>query len=763
MTDLSIPDLNLALSGRYAVEREIAVGGMATVYLVVDAKHQRRVALKVMKTSVADGAGTSRFLREIGVTARLAHPHILPLLDSGDVFGLPYYAMPFVDGETLRDRIAREGRLSVGEAVHLAAEVADALAYAHAQGIIHRDIKPANILLAGRHAIVADFGVAKALSPLPVAVAVDDITQEGNAVGTIAYMSPEQAVGEPHLDGRSDLFSLGIVLFEMLVGEKAFGGTTVQEQMARRFTGVVPSARARRVEVPPDLDVVLRKVLASDPAERFATAGEFEVALLAALRGATAPFATGAIHVARAPEDVPSIAVLPFRNLGGDADSDYLSDGITEEILTQLSLRRTMRVCARHSSFAFRDSADDIQTIGNRLGVRHLLTGSVRRAGDRLRVTAQLVDAATGFQGWSGRYDRDVADVFAIQDEIGSAIAQALNVTLLGDLSAPSQAVAPRLEVYDAVLKARHAWNQRTDRAMQQAIDAYREALRLDPEYAPAWAGLAQVYVTRGVYGHVAPGEVLHLAREAAGEALRRDPTLAEARVALGQVEAVETWQWEAAEATFRQAIALNPLLPAAHQGLAIMSLTPRARHAEARESIERALAIDPLSPVLRVTLASSLLYGRQYDEALRVARQVVEFDPGFAPGHFFLAQVLTATGDHVAAVAHAERAVQASGRSGEALAVLACAHAAAGNLEAAELLDGELAERGRHGYTSPAHRAVVAAAFGRVDAAMDLLDAAAEQHAPDLLWLGVRPAWDVVRTHPRFGALLGRLHLAPS
>ena len=763
MNDFSTEDLNLALAGRYAVEREIASGGMATVYLATDVKHQRRVALKVMKPGATEDGGTSRFLREIGVTARLSHPHILPLLDSGDLFGLPYYAMPFVDGETLRERIARDGRLVVAEAVHLAAEVADALAYAHAQGIIHRDIKPANILLAGRHAIVADFGVAKALSPTPVAVSVDELTQAGNAVGTVAYMSPEQAVGEPNLDGRSDLFSLGIVLFEMLVGEKAFGGATVQEQMARRFSGVIPSARARRVEVPHELDALLRKVLAADPSDRFATAGEFEIALLAALRGGTAPFATGAIHVARAPEDVPSIAVLPFRNLGGDADSDYLSDGITEEILTQLSLRRTMRVCARHSSFAFRDTTDDVQTIGHRLGVRHLLTGSVRRAADRLRVTAQLVDASTGFQAWSGRYGRAVADVFAIQDEIGVAIAQALNVTLLGELSAPIQTAAPRVEVYEAVLKARHAWNQRTDAAMQHAIDQYHEALRLDPEYAPAWAGLAQVYVTRGVYGSVAPRDTFALARQAAGEALRRDPSLAEARVALGQVEAVDAWQWEAAEATFRQAMALNPMLPSAHQGLAIMSLTPRGRHADARESIERALALDPLSAVLRVTLASSLLYARQLDEARRVAQQVVESDARFAPGHFFLAQVLTATGDHVAAIAHAESAVQASGRSSETLAVLACAHAAAGARSDAERIDHELEVRSHSAFTSPAHRAVVATALGRIEPALDLLDAAADAHAPDLLWLGVRPAWDALRPHPRFAALLRRLHLAPA
>ncbi len=762
VTDLSIDNLNLALAGRYVVVRPIAAGGMATVYLVTDEKHQRRVALKVMKEAVADGGGTERFLREIGVTARLAHPHILPLLDSGDLGGMPYYVMPFVDGETLRDRIAREGRLPVAEAVNLAVEIADALAYAHAHGIIHRDIKPANILLTGRHAIVADFGVARALSPAHVAKDKEEITRIGSAVGTMAYMSPEQAVAEPTLDGRSDLFSLGVVLYEMLVGEMAFGGSTIQEQMAKRFTGVVPSASAKRAEIPGALDVVLHRVLASNPADRFASAGEFEDALLSAVRGATAPFATGAIQVARAPAEVPSVAVLPFRNLGADADTNYLSDGITEEILTQLSLRRTLRVCARHSSFAFRDSADDIQTIGNRLGVRHLLTGSVRRAGDRLRVTAQLVDATSGFQAWSGRYDRAVADVFAIEDEIGTAIAQALNVTLLGDLSAPVPTAAPRLEVYEAVLRARHAWNQRTNQSMQQAIDAYREALQLDAEYAPAWAGLAQVYVTRGVYGHVAPSDVLQLARHAAGEALRRDPSLAEARVALGQVEAVETWQWTQAEATFRQAIALNPLLPAAHQGLAIMSLTPRGRHTEARESIERALAIDPLSPVLRATLASALLYAREFDQALQVAQQVVESDPGFAPGHFFLAQILTATGEHAKAVAHAEVAVQASGRSGEALAVLALAHASAGSPREADRISRELEVRSQQAYTSPAHRAVVATTLGQVEVALDLLESAARQNAADLLWLGVRPVWDALRGHPRFAGLLHRINLPP-
>ncbi len=749
------PLLEVELEGRYSVEREIASGGMATVFLVRDLRHDRHVALKIMRPGAAEG-GAARFVREIGVTARLAHPHILPLLDSGVVEALPFYVMPFVDGETLRERIAREGRLSVTDAIHLAAEVADALAYAHAQGVVHRDIKPANILLSGRHAIVADFGVAKALAQT---VPPEEVTAVGLAVGTLAYMSPEQSVGDADIDARSDIFSLAIVLFEMLVGEKAFGGTTVQEQMARRFSGIIPSARARRAEIPDEVDVVLTKALATDPDQRYTTAGEFESALLAATRQRPV-FETGVIHIAREPDALPSIAVLPFVESGGPSQDAHLADGIAEEILTQLSLRRTMRVCARHSSFVFRDATVGVQAIAARLGVGHLLTGSVRRSATRLRVNVQLVDASTGFQRWAERYDREATDVFEIQDEIGAAVARALDATLLGEITQPTPTRRPPLEVYEALLKGRHLVNRRTPDAMERAIASFRAALDADGTYAPAWAGMAEAFVTQGVYGSVAPHEAFPRAREAAAAALAHDPSLAEARTVLAQCEAIENRAWESAEAMFRQAIALNPQLPAAHQGLAILASSPRGRHGEARQAIETALILDPLSPVLRTTQAAVALYAGDPGAAGTAARAVIDLEPGFAPAHFFLAQALLDMGEVQEAVQHATAAVEGSGGSSEALAVLALVSARAGRAGVAGEIEQRLRRIAASQYTSPTHLALTLMAQGRLDAAMDALDEAVTVGAADLAWLAVRPAWKPLHAHPRMGALLRQLHL---
>ncbi len=757
----SVEHLSEVLAGRYSVEREIAAGGMATVYLAHDLKHRRKVALKLMRASAAEG-GTQRFLREIGLTARLSHPHILPLLDSGDVDGMPYYVMPFVDGETLRDRILREQRLPLADAIHFAAEVADALAYAHAQGVIHRDIKPANILLSRRHAIVADFGVAKALT---TAAGSEEPTQAGLAIGTVAYMSPEQAVGDVLIDARTDIFSLGIVLYEMLTGETAFGGATMQEQLARRFTGIVPSARERRVEVPADVDEVLARALATHPSNRFASAGELEEALLRAARSGGTPgsFLTGAIHVARQPDAAPSVAVLPFDNLSGDVENDYLSDGITEDILTQLSLRRTIKVCARMSSFAFRKTTESVRDIGAKLGVRHLLTGGVRRAGDRLRVTAQLVDVQTGFQTWSERYDRLLADVFAIQDEIGAAIATALNATLLGDLTAPSSTVAPRIDVYEAFLRGRFLWNRRTADSTRRAIDSFHAALALDPGYAPALAGLANAWVTLGVYGIAAPEQAMPQARQAAEAALLLDPAQAEARTALAQVVAAHSWDWDSADAMFRQAIALHPQSPVARQGHAIMCLTPLGRHDEAAEQITRAIALDPLSAVMRVTLSSARLYARQYEGARDAARVVLDLEPAFAPAHFFLAQALLELGDGEGALRHAVLAVEQSGESSESLAAQAFVCARLGQLERAREIARQLGERSTTQYVSPSQRAMVHVALGDHEMALNLLDEAAEVRAADLVWVGVRPGFDPLHGTPRFRALLERMGLPPA
>ena len=756
MTTQHFEALRRAVEGRYRLEQEIAEGGMATVYLVQDLKHQRRVALKYMHSSPIDSAA-ERFLREIGVTARLSHPHILPLLDSGEALGLPYYVMPFVDGETLRDRLERETRLSIDDAVHLAREIADALDYAHAQGVIHRDIKPANILLSGRHALVADFGVAKAMNSLMVE---RSRTRAGFIVGTLAYMSPEQAVGDELIDARSDVFSLGAMMYEMLTGKKAFEAASEREMLARRFTHASPSVQAERPEVPRELDRVIARSLSADPADRHRTAGEFEIALAAAWGSGGAP--VDSIHITDDSQAAPSLAVLPFENLSGDVDNDYLSDGITEEILTSLARRRTIRVCARVSSFAMRNSPDDVRAIARRLGVRHVLTGTIRRAQNRLRVSVQLIDAHDGFERWSERYDRMLEDVFAIQDEIGTAIARSLNATLLGEeMAAPVPVTPPRIEVYETFLRGRFFWNRRTSDGARRAIACFQEAIALDPSYSPAHAGLADLLVTQAIYGMVHPTDAMRQAREAAETALRLSPGLSEARAALASVVALHDWDRQGAESMFRQAIALNPQYLSAHQGLAVLCLTPAKRFDEALAEMHRALALDPLSPILRVTLSSVFMYAREFAQAVETAASVLELDPGFAPAHYFLCQSFVQLGDTKTAIAHGEQAVEYSGSSSETLSALGLALAAHGKTDQARDIIRSLEERARSAYVSPTHRAHVHLGLGEHQVALDLLTQAAALRVPDLTWLSVRPIYDTVRDDPRFGALLRQLNLS--
>jgi serine/threonine-protein kinase len=755
LTEPRFEELRDALAATYTLEREIGRGGMATVYLALDRKHKRQVALKLLRGGMEHGS-VDRFLREIRVTARLAHPHILPLLDSGDVLDAPFFVMPYVVGESLSERLDRETRLPIEEAARITLQIADGLAYAHAQGVIHRDIKPANIMLAGRHALVADFGVAKALTS---SVTEEEQTQVGLTVGTIAYMSPEQAVGEPYIDSRSDIFSLGAVLYEMLVGEKAFLGANPQAVLARRFAGGTPRVREKRPEVSEDLDNVIARSLALSPDDRFATAGEFEEALVAATRLAAKSSSSTTADMA-AVSVTPSLAVLPFDNLSGDPENEYLSDGITEEILTLLSRRRTIRVCARASAFSFKKNQDDIRLIGSRLGVLNVLLGSVRRATDRLRVTARLVDARDGFQIWSERYDRTLADVFEIQDEIGASIAGALNATLVGTDVSPAAAAKPPIDVYDTLLRGRALWNQRTSDGARRAITCFEEVIAAEPTYVAAHAALADAWVTLGVYGGAEPVAAMTAARRAAEAALAIDSGSAEARTAMAFVLAAHDWDWEGAEHSFRQAIALNPQLPAPHQGLATMCHTPRARFDQAVREINLALQIDPISPVLHATLASVLLYARRFPESVAAGEAALAIDAKFAPAHFFLSQAHECLNQGMLARQHGETAVSSSGSSTETLAAFGHVLCTTGDVERAKTIQQSLEERARTEYVSPTHLAQIPIALGDHATAIRHIERAYELRSPDLTWIGVRPAYDPLRGNQAFDDIVRRLGL---
>ena len=430
MTDLR-DRLESGLADRYTLGRELGQGGMATVYLAHDLRHDRDVALKVLRPEISAAMGADRFLREIKLAAGLTHAHILPVFDSGEAGGLLYYVMPSMEGRSLRERLDRERQLPLSESLRITREVASALDYAHRHNVVHRDIKPENILLHEGAAMVADFGIGKALSAQGAS-----LTQTGLSLGTPAYMSPEQAAGDLGTDGRSDLYSLGCVLYEMLTGEPPFTGVSAQAIIAKRFVAPIPRIQATR-DVPAAVDTAVTRALARTPADRFPSAAEFAAALLAISRDSDSGERATA-SAARA--DARAIAVLPLANMSADPENEYFADGMTEEIINALGKLPGIHVASRTSSFAFKGKDVDVREIGDKLGVTTVLEGSVRKVGNRIRLTAQLINVESGYHLWNETYDRQLEDVFAVQDDISRAIVEALTLRLGGE---QGQVVAP--------------------------------------------------------------------------------------------------------------------------------------------------------------------------------------------------------------------------------------------------------------------------------------------------------------------------------
>ena len=654
MADL-LERVRASLAGRYTIERELGRGGMATVYLARDLKHNRPVALKVLRPELAASLGADRFLREIQVTAHLTHPNILPLLDSGRADEFLYYVTPYVEGESLRSRLERERQLPVDEAVRLAAAVAGALDYAHRHQIIHRDIKPENILLEDGQAVVADFGIARALHAAESA----KLTETGVAVGTVAYMSPEQATGE-EFDGRSDIYSLGCVLYEMLAGEPPFTGPTAQVVTARRLAGSVPSLHAVRDSVPRQIEQAIGKALAKLPADRFATAAEFADALTpggpaprpTAFRlswrragGVAAAFLAifGAVlvsrsktHGAREPAS-NGVAVLYFDNLSRDTADAYLADGLTEELISRLGQVARLTVKSRNAVRRFRGRlADDPSAVGRALGVVHLVSGSVRHAGARLRVTVELVNAATGDRMWGQQYDRAEADLLGIQEDIAVTIATAIGGRLLpAERSSLTQRPTRDPGAYDHFVKGNYFLGQRTAPAVGRAIDEYRAALQLDPSFTEALARVAYSYALFLDWGwrypNASPESLLARGFAAADSALRQDSTSSDAWMARAYVLAMSGTRTTApAIAAFERAIALDPRnAEAYHQyGWVLMGLERDSASAEANL---RALELDPARFATMLNLAALRTVQRRYNEGLRWMDSALSGEPGLA------------------------------------------------------------------------------------------------------------------------------------
>lgn len=769
-----IGPLRTALKGRYEILREIGQGAFATVYLARDSRHERSVALKVLNADPTSEAGEIRFIREIRLLAGLQHPNILPLHDSGHVEELLYYVMPYVSGETLRGRMSRERWLSVDAAVSIARESADALACAHGQGIIHRDIKPENILLSGGHAIVADFGIARAID----IAGVRQLTRTGmGGPGTPAYMSPEQLMGDHPLDGRSDIYSLGCVLYEMLTGKPPFAG---KEGFVKRFTEPPPLPSSVRKEVAPWLDEVVETALSRNPGDRHATAGELVRALSVdssvAPRRAdrSAPLRATPVSEERTSYSPPvaaapvvreveqaSIGVLPFTNMSTDPDNEYFSDGITEEILNALVRIPALKVAARSSSFALKGKSLNIGEIGERLKVKTVLEGSVRRVNQRVRITAQLINAADGYHLWSERYDRDVEDVFAIQDEIARTIVDCLKVKLTtAEYQAFGKRQTENLEAYELYLRGRHSWNKWHLRGMmQKAMTYYEEALTKDPEYALAYHGLADAYGILGLYAFAPATEVVPKAKAAAFRAVELAPELAETRTSLGFVQML-SWDWKAAESTLLQAIQINPRYTQArtfHSWL----LTILGRHSEAFEEARRGRDLDPQ---LQGGAGISVLVsynGRRYDQAIAEAERTLEFDPTSLLALLGISVSHSGKGQHDQAVQHAERGVSLCPDSNFMRAVLGSVYAMAGRQEAARQVLADLKERSKLTYVAPILVSWIYSALKDPDSAFEWLEKAYDERTCTL-GLGMGFAlYDGIREDPRFEQLVRRLGLS--
>jgi eukaryotic-like serine/threonine-protein kinase len=755
MTDPPTTDflahLGAALGTRYLIERPIGSGGMAHVYRASDVKHARAVAVKVLKPETATGVGAERFLREIRIAAQLQHPNILPVYDSGDADGVVFYVMPYVEGDTLRSRLRREGVLEPEEALRITREIGDALAFAHGRGIVHRDVKPENVLFSSGHAMVADFGIACALD----AAGTERLTQTGFSLGTPDYLSPEQALGE-RADARSDIYSLSCVLYEMLVGTPPFSGGTVIATLMRKMSEPAPRlSSSGEIAIPAHVEDAIARALSREPDSRYSSVEEFLRALGSGERPST-PVRVGAPR----PASTPSIAVLPLANHNADAEDEFLSDGITEELIHALAKLDGLRVVARTSVFAFKGRTEDVRAIGRQLQVDTVLEGSLRRSGSRLRITVQLIDVATGFERWTERYDRALTDVFDVQDEIARSIVDALRLRLLTPEASLVESRTNNVAAYERYLKARYEWNGRTSAGLGRSLTLLKEALELDSGFVPALAALAELHVTRAIYGVAAPNVEIPSARQAAERALARDPRQEGALSARACVLALFDWKWPEAEADFRAAIESNRQMPTPAQWYATNFLVPLGRYSEAREQLARARELDPLSPVVALSEGVTRYYERDFDEAIARLGAIVGVDPRFGMAHYFLGCARREAGDDAAALAHLRDAAGLMGESAEVTAALGVTLARLDERRAREAL-ASLEQRTRDGYVSPVLLAQVYTALGEHQRALDALDGARRVRATDLAWIAVRPVFDPLRGESRFARVLEGMGLS--
>jgi serine/threonine-protein kinase len=743
--------LGTALSTRYRIQRELGQGGMARVFLAHDLKYNRDVAVKVLRPDLAEEVGATRFLTEIQIAARLHHPHILPLYDSDQADGLVYYVMPYIQGESLRQRLDRERQLPIADALQIAREIADALSYAHSCNVVHRDIKPANILLDSGHALVADFGVARAVG--------SGESSTGHIVGTPGYMSPEQIDGSRFLDGRSDIYSLGCVLYEMLTGEPPFRGATLTAVIANRLSSPVPSARATRDLVPEAVDAAVRKAMANLPADRFSTVGQFAEALGTP---ATVAIAVGAAQaMVQELQTAKSVAVLPFENMSTDPENEYFSDGITDDIIAQLSKVSALKVISRTSSMQYKKTSKKITTIAQELGVGAILEGSVRRAGQRVRIVVHLVEPGSEKHLWGDTFDRQLTDIFEVQSEVAQQITGALSVALSPEEKQRVEKKATQdADAYNLYLLGRFHSNKWSEQDVLKGIECYQAAIAKDPGYAVAYAGLADAYELLSIgFSSKPPVEYLVLAKGMALKALEMDDSLAEAHTSLAYARWLGDLDWSGAEREFKRALDLKTSYVMAHEWYAEF-LAAQGRFDDAVAEIRKAQQLDPLAVPVNRAVGWILYFARRYDESVEELRKTLAMNADFLGARLVLWWVHVARGVPEEAVADIRRELEKPGLKTVKKLMLAYACAAAGHRDEATGLLWELEAKLAGDTRLALLSALLFTALDLKDRAFQELHRAFELREPGLLFLKVAPWLDPLRTDARYGALVEKLGL---
>jgi serine/threonine-protein kinase len=779
--------LQSALSGRYVVERELGRGGMATVFLARDLRHARAVAVKVMMRDVVAPSGAERFLHEIRIAARLTHPHVLGVHDSGEADGLLYYVMPFVEGETLRARLEREGALPIADTTRLLRELADALAYAHARGVVHRDLKPENVLLSGGHAVIADFGIAKALAAAthPGNANAPALTATGVSLGTPAYMAPEQAVGDRSADHRADLYALGVIAYELLAGEHPFGARSAQALVAAHLTEDPSPLVRRRPDVPRALAALVARLLAKDPAARPQSAEmvvqsldaalalpaptrmrptRTALAVAVALVGFAGIASYAALHDKSSTASIRTLAVLPFVNTGGNAADDYFSDGLTDELAHALARLPGLQVAGRTSSYSFKGKVATAQEIGRTLDVAALIEGTVRRAGDRLRITTQLVGTADGKVLWDSVYESRSSDVFGVQDQLTRAVVAAI-APALGNRPADEPLVdvgrgTTDVEAYELYLKGRYYWLARGAENVTRSIDYFQQAIARDPQFARAHAGLALAYSVLPVYIADSNDSVPALTAASAERALALDSTLADAQIAAA---IMEDQRLRLAEAMthYRKAIALEPSSPFAHHAFGHFLLM-LGRTDEAVRETALGARLDPLAKSAGASAALALGFARRGREAIVESRRILALDSTFALAFQTLGVAQGVIGETDSAVRSLERARQLAPAQPGVLGKLIFAYAAAGKWADAARIRAEL--HGPDGDRSGGIEAAFADyIFGDREPLVRLLTSEAGQRRwHEQYAFGCNPLIDPLWSDERFVVAMKKLTIEP-